>query len=131
METRQNDYFRLVALVLLYSSVNYFTVDFKQPAVGINELRGTKGEHSVELDNSSSENDTVEDFTADIGYKMGSTLDSDMKTKLRCRKEGSQHNWRQIPEHVTNYKLIQNSQLIRGNSPLTSSIRYNNSTRIF
>ena len=69
METQKMIIFGLVALVLLYLSVNYLTVDFKLPAVGINELRGTKGEHSVELDNSSSENDTVEDFTADMIYK--------------------------------------------------------------
>ena len=114
MDNQKMIIFGMAALILLYLAVHYLTIDLKLAAVGINELRGTKGEHNVELDISSSPNDNIEDFTAKIGYKMGpySGLKYENKTN---HKEGSQHNWRHPPQHVP---LQINSKFVPSGTPL-------------
>ena len=66
----------LISLVLIFLSL--FKVSLRKPNVGINEISGKRGDHSVDLP----EKFTIENFSAPLNYVMNSGSRSTLEMAL-------------------------------------------------
>ena len=98
MEIGRNIILGVALLVIIIVALASFEIDFKKPKTGIYEIRGSQGDHTVDLDVDSPPNEEVETFTAPLNYGMGPY--SNKKYEYANTSGGAHHDWRHPPQHV-------------------------------